>query len=599
MMKADVDYKLPKRMKKRRQLDALVDTVKLPRNRINSTSAQELLDYHSDSSDLEEYSASSIGHSRKKCCLCHTVVARIGLFMVTMACLTTCVGLVWVQWHIRHELDILRREVNSVQNADKTSPELMKFQSQLTTINGTVNSLKAENIQSMTKDIKGLKDQMDKLAADTERLSKSVTSASEILDIPNKLKSLQETVATATNELVDLKQKVEKLMEPKPSPASPSAASTPASELSAAGVDAQYATMLSEEFLNLNRSTVSQLSEVRKALDQQSSRISVLETSLAEAHPAGLGIEAIEDIVQGTVREMLANTTSRAVNDGQNTDQVSAEQLDIVKEQVESIMGDVKKMESASDRVSFGDYSAFKEDTIANFEEVNSTLLSLNRELDAVSMRISSMGQNLIKMTTALGQGGLLMPGPVMPEASAAFPSNGADAPSEGTAAGESTANAAAGENTDGAAAEDSTDGAAAWDSTANAAARDGNIPSNDSTSGKPSSENGIPSEGESSGPPQDDLPTVSTAAHETPAPTESQNSGLSLSNVNTIEDLKKFMSTLPLKEGQIELSVLTPYLDNADLDQGKMETFDLDRNGLLSAEELAAALGLQDSPRR
>ncbi|XP_005097757.1 uncharacterized protein LOC101846132 isoform X3 [Aplysia californica] len=486
-----------------------------------------------------------------------------------------------------------------MQNADKTSPELMKFQSQLTTINGTVNSLKAENIQSMTKDIKGLKDQMDKLAADTERLSKSVTSASEILDIPNKLKSLQETVATATNELVDLKQKVEKLMEPKPSPASPSAASTPASELSAAGVDAQYATMLSEEFLNLNRSTVSQLSEVRKALDQQSSRISVLETSLAEAHPAGLGIEAIEDIVQGTVREMLANTTSRAVNDGQNTDQVSAEQLDIVKEQVESIMGDVKKMESASDRVSFGDYSAFKEDTIANFEEVNSTLLSLNRELDAVSMRISSMGQNLIKMTTALGQGGLLMPGPVMPEASAAFPSNGADAPSEGTAAGESTANAAAGENTDGAAAEDSTDGAAAWDSTANAAARDGNIPSNDSTSGKPSSENGIPSEGESSGPPQDDLPTVSTAAHETPAPTESQNSGLSLSNVNTIEDLKKFMSTLPLKEGQIELSVLTPYLDNADLDQGKMETFDLDRNGLLSAEELAAALGLQDSPRR
>lgn len=47
------------------------------------------------------------------CCMCKTVVAHIGLFMVTMACLTTCAALVWVQWHIKHELDSLRKQVDT------------------------------------------------------------------------------------------------------------------------------------------------------------------------------------------------------------------------------------------------------------------------------------------------------------------------------------------------------------------------------------------------------------------------------------------------------------------------------------------------------
>lgn len=64
-MKNQVEYKLPKKMKKRRQLDALVDTVKLPRSRQNSTSAQELLDCQSDSSENDEFSLSSPGSKRK------------------------------------------------------------------------------------------------------------------------------------------------------------------------------------------------------------------------------------------------------------------------------------------------------------------------------------------------------------------------------------------------------------------------------------------------------------------------------------------------------------------------------------------------------
>ena len=66
MMKPDVAYKLPKKMKKRRQLDALVDNGKLPRNRKNSASGQDLLNLHSDSesSDVDEYINHS-GYRRK------------------------------------------------------------------------------------------------------------------------------------------------------------------------------------------------------------------------------------------------------------------------------------------------------------------------------------------------------------------------------------------------------------------------------------------------------------------------------------------------------------------------------------------------------
>ena len=65
-MKPDVGYKLPKKMKKRRQLDALVTIGKLPRNRKNSNSTQELLDYNSDSSDGEDCAANSMSPLRKK-----------------------------------------------------------------------------------------------------------------------------------------------------------------------------------------------------------------------------------------------------------------------------------------------------------------------------------------------------------------------------------------------------------------------------------------------------------------------------------------------------------------------------------------------------
>ena len=62
---AAVVYKAPKRMKKRRQLDALVDNVKLPRHRKSSTS-QELLDYNSDSSELEEFSLAGLSSRKAK-----------------------------------------------------------------------------------------------------------------------------------------------------------------------------------------------------------------------------------------------------------------------------------------------------------------------------------------------------------------------------------------------------------------------------------------------------------------------------------------------------------------------------------------------------
>ncbi|CAL1531118.1 unnamed protein product, partial [Lymnaea stagnalis] len=132
-IKGEVDYKLPKRMKKRRQLDALVDTMKLPRSRKNSSSAQELLDYQSDSSEIDEFSLPPPNSKRKnRCCVCQSMIARISLFIISMACLTTCVGLIWVQWHIRHELNTLRNQVHAVQTSDKDTPDMiMKLQTQI------------------------------------------------------------------------------------------------------------------------------------------------------------------------------------------------------------------------------------------------------------------------------------------------------------------------------------------------------------------------------------------------------------------------------------------------------------------------------------
>ena len=54
-------------MKKRRQLDALVDSVKLPKNRSNSFSAQEPLVSESESSEEDTFNYKTDGpHHQKK-----------------------------------------------------------------------------------------------------------------------------------------------------------------------------------------------------------------------------------------------------------------------------------------------------------------------------------------------------------------------------------------------------------------------------------------------------------------------------------------------------------------------------------------------------
>merc|ERR1719483_1971198 len=108
----------------------------------------------------------------------------------------------------------LQSKFESFKNENKTPPEIIKFQSSLASMNGSIHDLKAGTIDVILRDISSIKSELDKLKDVTKTLQKSVEGYAEIVDIPNKLTTLQNLVADATSDLVEVKGKVEKLMEP-------------------------------------------------------------------------------------------------------------------------------------------------------------------------------------------------------------------------------------------------------------------------------------------------------------------------------------------------------------------------------------------------
>uniref|UniRef100_A0A0B7A4G2 EF-hand domain-containing protein n=1 Tax=Arion vulgaris TaxID=1028688 RepID=A0A0B7A4G2_9EUPU len=314
-MKGVVDYKHPKKMKKRRQLDALVDTIKLPRSRKNSASAQELLDCHSDSSEVDELTLSQSSSKKKRCCICQSIVARIGLFMVTMACLTTCIGIIWVQWHLRHELDSLRKQVTSAQNSESVSPDVLKIQSQLAEVNKSVTNMKTGpyGLQETTNTITSIKNKLKELTEANTRLQSSVAASKEVLELPSKMNALSTMLATLGSDFKDfMNMQTSKYIELEKRVTAVEIEAKEVSKDKTSLLDNKASQKLSQELINYNISLHTGLQSVNQELERQSVRMSTLE-EFTKPQPLSssfsLNNTEVNDMIAKLIQEKQLNDT--------------------------------------------------------------------------------------------------------------------------------------------------------------------------------------------------------------------------------------------------------------------------------------------------
>ena len=209
--KINVEFQPSKKMKKRRELDALVCNGKVRRK---SKSGHELLRTESESSEIDEFSIAAQktlfrNRGRSSCSSCKTVLA----FLLIGACLVICAGLIWLHFDMKNSIQILQEQIHSVEakNTDSTT-EIGTFKKQ---IDDLTKQLEKSDSGDLTQ-FKDLNKRIEELTKSSETL-KSVMSVDSKQELDQKLEQLtqipviSQTVATIGSDVETLKTKIEEL----------------------------------------------------------------------------------------------------------------------------------------------------------------------------------------------------------------------------------------------------------------------------------------------------------------------------------------------------------------------------------------------------
>ncbi|KAJ8305293.1 hypothetical protein KUTeg_015838 [Tegillarca granosa] len=218
--KLNVEFKPPKRMKKRRQLDALVSNGKLRRKSKNGQE-HELLRSDSESSEIDEFNIATqksyIRHRGSLASSCSTCLVVFGIFLVG-GCILTCIGLIWMQFQMKQNLDNIRHRIATVEGRNQDNLEnSQSVHSQIQAINKTVQSYKT-GTNGLDQIVKNLSDITNKIAAlntATESIKVGLKAAPELKQIPTKLKAVSESVTSLGSDVETLKGQVEDLKKEK------------------------------------------------------------------------------------------------------------------------------------------------------------------------------------------------------------------------------------------------------------------------------------------------------------------------------------------------------------------------------------------------
>lgn len=194
--------KLPnKKMRKRKELDALVPNGKLVK-RVSQTpssrsaSAHELLGNFSDTSDIEDF---SVQKPRKHVCRKGSSGAAclpLCLFMLVTLSIIAGGTLAWLHLGIRRDLELLQNHLQKVEAGNKNTPDALdSIHSQLGSLESNVSTLVA-NLKKIVNEVSTLGTEIEKLEQTTKILRDSIAAAPEIKELPKDVSSLSENVAS-------------------------------------------------------------------------------------------------------------------------------------------------------------------------------------------------------------------------------------------------------------------------------------------------------------------------------------------------------------------------------------------------------------------
>lgn len=208
-----------KKMKKRKELNALIGLGDSKRKKTKKGSGHRLLrteppDSESDSSsDDDEFTNLSSGanfgkRSYTQCC---NVCYPLFLFIILAACVMACAGLIWMQIALKEDLDSLKEKLHSMESSQKvSSSEIPKLSEDLKNkerkLDDIVNGDKGLN--KLWSNLTEMNRKISLLDSAVNHLKANLKSAADLISLPTTVEELQKSVATIGSTLTSVQHDV-------------------------------------------------------------------------------------------------------------------------------------------------------------------------------------------------------------------------------------------------------------------------------------------------------------------------------------------------------------------------------------------------------
>eukprot|EP00062_Callorhinchus_milii_P025319 gi/632986177/ref/XP_007910089.1/ PREDICTED: EF-hand calcium-binding domain-containing protein 14 [Callorhinchus milii] len=210
-----------KRMKKRKELNALIGLTADGKKKKPSSSGHQLLlrpeAAASDSestSEYDEFPQSATGSSFvkggfMKCCkICYPLCA----FVLLVACVVACIGLVWMQVALKEDLDALKEKFRTFDSSQKSSLSgVPRLNEEVLSVQKGLANLDTgdRGINKIWSNLTELNNQISQLNAAVAHLKANVKSAADLINLPLTVEELQKSVATIGSTLTSVQHDVD------------------------------------------------------------------------------------------------------------------------------------------------------------------------------------------------------------------------------------------------------------------------------------------------------------------------------------------------------------------------------------------------------
>ncbi|KAK3091119.1 hypothetical protein FSP39_017246 [Pinctada imbricata] len=443
--KPNVEFKPAKRMKKRRQLDALVGNGKTRRK---TKSGHEALPVgsESESSDIDEFDISDQNTLLRKsrhtssCSLCSSI---FGIFTLA-ACLIGCGALFWMHFKLKQSIDEVKEKIFEVQTKNGESVgSFQNLESELAKLKKTVDSYTtgSNGIADMHKHLDDISKKIVALNTSTQSLRDllGLKSSAEFQETIKKVPILSKNVATLGVDVKSLHktvtsleafrksadQQIKALSSKDGDNAKPVTGTQPPPTIPQNAMSPEIANQISKKFEDLrddleksNITFHAELAKIRVVLDGHKNKFAVIDDTTADLKKKldkisdgqntpgstgddsqgqkGLGEEEVKVIVHQMIEDMgIANATS-------NTDNANLQSLinnmDNVTNIVQSLRTKLVQMEN-EEKGTGSPNVLDHNDLIKDVQTMNKTVVHLEADLMTLMQKVTQQQNKLVNIS--------------------------------------------------------------------------------------------------------------------------------------------------------------------------------------------------------